>query len=237
MKSVRGRDGSNRLWFSDGEIDSIMDSELQKASLFPTADSPVTNLERFIEKYLGARLDQYANLESSVLGTTEFFTDSPPTISVNAKLTGSALDEDETPPGILGRFRATLAHEAAHVVLHRSFVEFGSANLDLFDQRSSESKPRKLQRCDKRTASFRRVADWREFQANQGMAALLMPRLTFLELARREIARLFPGHSTIPAGQQEKIAAKLAGIFKVSKHAASIRLETLALLATGQGVL
>ena len=106
------------------EIEQMMESELRKARLFPTLEEPVVKLEPFVERHLKASLDQYADLDSSVLGVTEFFEGKPPRISLNRQLTGSALDEDETPPGVLGRWRATLAHEAGHVLLHRSLHSY-----------------------------------------------------------------------------------------------------------------
>src|SRR5438105_11370158 len=99
MKSYRGPDGSERVWFEEGEIDQTMEAELRKAGLLPTADAPAVDIEKFIERHLRVALDQYAELDASTLGETEFFVGRPPKISINKVLTGSALDEDETPPG------------------------------------------------------------------------------------------------------------------------------------------
>jgi|SRR5882724_1216918 len=231
MNSYRGSDGSERVWYDDGEIDQIMESELRKASLLPTVNAPAVDVERFIERHLRVALDQYAEMDPSTLGTTEFFVGSPPKISINKVLTGSALDEDESPPGILGRWRATLAHEASHVVLHRFLYEFAANSLSLFATAGDgQTATKKLHRCLKRDASYRTVSDWREVQANKGMAALLMPRKLFLQVARTEITAAYPRANQIPAGSEAIVAAKLAARFEVSRQAARIRLETLALL-------
>lgn len=235
MKTIRGRDGRERLWFEDGEIDRLMEAELRKASLLPSVASPAVDLDRFIEKHLKAHLDTYAELEATTLGLTEFFEGRPPKVSINRTLTGSALDEDETEPGKLGRYRATLAHEAAHVLLHRSLFEFAVGNLDLFGgPRSQEQAAGKLQRCLKRDASYGPVGDWREFQANEGMAGLLMPRSVFLVVAREVIERTFAGKSAVPKGEEWRAARPLAEAFKVSKQAATIRLSTLTLVGGNQ---
>jgi IrrE N-terminal-like domain len=234
VKTIRGRDGRDRLWFADGEIDKVMEAELRRASMLPSPTSPAVDLDRFIEKHLKARLDPYADLETTVLGVTEFFQDDPPKVCINAKLTGSALDEDETQPGILGRYRATLAHEAAHVVLHRCLFEFAVGNLDLFAGGQPAAAKTTLQRCLKRDASFRPVTDWREYQANEGMAGLLMPRTVFLQVARDLITRVFPGHAELPDGQDRRIVNPLAEAFQASKQAVSIRLSTLKLVGRGQ---
>jgi hypothetical protein len=212
-----------------------MESELRKASLYPSIEGPVVDVERLIERHLKVALDQHADLDPTVLGLTEFFTGKPPRISINKSLTGSALDEDETPPGALGRWRATLAHEAAHVLLHRALFEFAVGNMSLFGtEQRAETPGRQLHRCLKRDASYRRVADWREFQANEGMAAILMPRTFFLSVARREIEQAFPS-GAIPEGDEWRVAVPLARRLGVSKQAATIRLTTLKLVTpTGQ---
>jgi hypothetical protein len=235
MRQYRGPDGRERLWFEPKEIDTIMEAELRKATLSPTADEPAVDIERFIERYLKVGLDQYADLEPSILGLTEFFSGKSPRISINRILTGSALDEDESQPGILGRWRATLAHEAVHVLLHRCLYEFAAGNMSLFggdDVPGADA--RKLHRCLKRDASYRQVSDWREVQANQGMAALLMPRTLFLQVARAEIHDIYRSE-TIPHGEEDRIAAVLSSRFVVSRQAARIRLNTLELVpAQGQ---
>lgn len=227
MRRYRSPSGEERLWFDEHEIEDMMESELRKAALMPTETSPVVKLEAFVERHLNAALDQYADLEASVLGVTEFFDGKPPRISINKSLTGSALDEDEVAPGVLGRWRATLAHEAGHVLLHRSLFEFGTGTL--FGPPASESSRRQLQRCLERDVG-QAASDWREVQANQAMAALLMPKSVFQKIARRCIDEVFPEHSKIPAGSEERVAARLAPILQVSKQAARIRLATLNLV-------
>jgi len=238
VKKFRAPDGGERLWFDPGEIDRIMEAELRKASLQPSIEGPAIDVERLIERHLNVALDQYADLDPTVLGVTEFFEGRPPKISINKSLTGSALDEDETQAGVLGRWRATLAHEAAHVLLHRWLFEFAVGNMSLFgSDEHAETQGRQLPRCMKRDASYRPVPDWREFQANEGMAAILMPRTFFLSVARREIEKTFPG-GAIPEGQEWRIAVPLARLLRVSKQAAMIRLTTLTLVVpTGQGQL
>lgn len=230
MKTIRGRDG-DQLWFEDGEIERLVEAELRKASLMPTISSLVVDLDRFIERHLGASLDHYAQMDASILGVTVFTAGKPPAISINATLTGSALDEDESPPGVLGRFRATLAHEATHVMLHRHLFEFAAGNMSFFDRGEAAGNQ---QRCLKRDASFRRVTDWREFQANQGMAALLMPRPIFTPVARGQIDLMFPGKTEVPSASEARLAAALAPLFSVSKQAATIRLRTLGLVEGSQ---
>lgn len=221
------QNGEERLWYDPREIEELMAAELSRASLSPTAAAPAVEIERFVEKHLGVRLDQYAELEDEILGATEFVQGAAPRILINKDLTNSALDEDDPLPGREGRWRATLAHEAAHVILHRCLYDVDNRTLDLFGHDGS-SVPTRLHRCPKQQVAYRqrRNWDWREVQANKGMAALLMPRAAFGELAQREIDGAYAAEF---CSSQEAIsvAARLAEAFSVSKQAARIRLETL----------
>jgi len=236
VKQYRGANGEERLWFDPSEIEQMMASELRKAKLMPTDEAPVVNLESLLERHLKVQLDQYASLEPGVLGLTEFFEGKSPKVSINKDLTGSALDEDESPPGVLGRWRATLAHEAGHVILHRCLFEFAAGNMNLFGSHDTGAGGKRLLRCLKRDATYASGGDWREVQANQAMAALLMPKSVFASLARAEGQRLFPGADVIPAGGEARVAERLAPLLGVSRQAARIRLTTLGLVAqAGQG--
>jgi hypothetical protein len=122
----------------------MMEDALRKADLYPSEETPAVNIEGFIQS-LEVRMDQYAELDPTVLGLTEFYTDGPPKILINRDLTG-AIDDDETPPGIRGRWRATMAHEASHVVMHRLLFAVNQNQQGLFqDDGLTDSK--QLMRC------------------------------------------------------------------------------------------
>ena len=228
MNRYWSADGEERVSFKNDEIELIMEDELRSASLMPTADQPAVDVERLVEQHLKAQLDQHADLAANVLGMTEFIPRKPPRVSINADLTGSALDDDNSPPGLRGRWRATVAHEAAHIILHRMLFEWNPDQGTLIDADTTHSRPRLL-RCLKREVVFRPLAsDWREVQANKGMAALLMPRKVFSKVTRTQLAELGSG-GDIQAGSDQalRLAGRLAERFDVSKQAASIRLATL----------
>jgi len=228
MKWYRGPEGDQRIWYEDDEIERIMGGELARAGLAPTITSPVTDLERFVESHLKADLDQYADLPVGVLGLTQFVLGKRPAVSISAELTDSA---DEGSPGLAGRWRATLAHEAAHVVLHRYLFDPELATLDLFGTTMPHEAPSGgLMRCLKRDIGPVRGVDWREVQANRGMAALLMPRVTFRRIASQRIAAESLTDLRSGSPSAANLATMMAESFSVSKQAASIRLETLGLV-------
>lgn len=234
MKWYRGRDGSERLWLDTDQIESMMDDEITKAQLFPTVETPTVDIETFIYRHLRARMDQYADLDPTVLGMTEFYVDAPPKIFINRDLTG-AVDDDDSPPGLVGRWRATLAHEAVHVVLHRVLFEMPENQGRLFNvDPLPEDQTQRLLRCLKRDVLFRNGGnDWREVQANLGMAALLMPRAVFRTVANEEIKRLGLSSREVRLGSStaEMLAAQVAVRFTVSRQAALIRFETLGIVS------
>lgn len=233
MKLYRGPDGAQRLWFAPDEIEQILSDELRKARLLPDAASPVVKLEEFVEEHLGATLDQHAELEEDVLGMTEFLHASPPQVSINRSLTTTAIDDRVVPPGAIGRWRATLAHEAAHIVLHRVLFELPEGQTTLFEAGVDPPHGTRLMRCLRREISFSRMSsDWREVQANQGMAALLMPREVFRSLVRDELESMGVSGGFVETGTDAavRLTARLADRCGVSRQAAGIRIQTLNLV-------
>lgn len=135
-----------------------------------------------------------------------------------------ARDAEHAPAGVVGRWRATLAHEASHIFLHRY----------LFDPEMAQPAGRGgvavlseggLMRCLHRDisptvadwSSVRRRSDWRGVQANRAMAALLMPRRLFRRLALREMRQLGLGTPPVAVPDVEVLATALADLLQVSK--------------------
>lgn len=233
----RRRDGTERTWLKPADIEAMMTDELVKAKLYPTVDSPAVDVERLIDRHLRVHLDQYGELDPGVLGLTEFFPDRDPRIVINADLTG-AMDQDNSELGILGRWRATLAHEASHVVMHRFLFDVDKGQQGLFAVESSADASGRLLRCEKKNVLFRGGgSDWREVQANMGMAALLMPEWVFGQVAVAEMQSLGiePEALTTGSPAARELAGRLSVWFQVSRQAAGIRLETAGILsARGQ---
>lgn len=228
MKEYRSPDGEKRLWFEDDEIEQIMEDELRRAGLLPTTSNCIVDLEALIEDHLTVPFDQHADLPPDVLGLTEFHPHKRPTVRINKDLTGTAMDSDWVPPGIAGRWRATVAHEAGHVILHRILFDEPLNQESLFRGDVATAAKPTLQRCLKRDLTHRvGNYDWREVQANRGMAALLMPRKMFAKIARSTLT----GTST---AEIREASRTLAATFGVSGQAASIRLEALGFISGGQ---
>lgn len=234
-------DGHQRVWYDPAEIESMMAEQLRLARFRPSTMAPAPDLETFIEGHLKVELDQYATLPEEVLGLTEFDGKKPPKMRINADITNAA-DEVPIRPGARGRWRATLAHEAAHVILHRYLFDPDMAPIRRGDYRDPETQVESQSsgalnrvRCLHRDVSAedsivrKSTPNWREVQANRGMAALLMPEALFIRFAA-----LHGGVKGMPVSRDSPEGAALvstvAEAFEVSRQAASLRLQAYEML-------
>ena len=231
MKEYRSTNGEKRLWYEDNEIENIMQDELRRSGIYPSLLNPVVDLETLLEVHLGVKLDLYAELETNLLGVSKLAFGRQPTVEINRTLTEQA-DGEVPPSGVLGRWRATLAHEAAHVVLHQCLVEGPSNQGVLFPQFDRTSVQT---RCSERSIWLTRgPGDWKEVQANRGMASLLMPSRVFTDLVRDILGTEHTDDllARVPAADTQSytdLVRELSTRSQVSQEAARIRLNTLRL--------
>jgi IrrE N-terminal-like domain len=202
--------------FTGEQIEQIVEDQLRMAGLYPTRDHPAVDLESLTADYLGATI-QRASLEKSLLGLVELRYGSRPRISINTDLTGSDIHEGEGTFETLCRWRAALAHEVSHLILHRGALEFDG------EQALSDSNLRNaiVIQCKKENVRHRdAVQDEREAEANRGMMALLMPNPFFTDFV-------------LPSGEvaeaQTHLVRRLAHQMVVSEQAVRERLETIRL--------
>lgn len=239
MKQYRGPDGKQRIWFEPSEIECAMEDELNKAGLYPTSEQPIVDIERFLESHLCAKVDQYADLEKDVLGVTSFKAGQNPTVEINKDLTGAVFDQGDDNVSLFGRWRATLAHEGSHIILHRPLFELSMIQGNLFRESEDISSKEVVIKCYKKNVGFSRgQTDWREFQANRGMAALLMPQ----HLLKEVTGQLLKSYQDKLLEERSKEAflliTNISEKFQVSRQAAEIRLNELGtLIPKGQGQL
>ena len=216
MKRIKGPSGE-RLWIEADEIEAITEAALRAAGLFPSDPDGPVDIEALVEVHLEAIVDYAGDLPDTVLGYTLF--GSPHRVVVNRLLSDLALAENAS-LGLRGRWRATVAHEAAHILLHA-----GLARTPLVTPHESGQSIDAI--ADERPGS-----DWREVQANMGMAALLMPRGPFLAEARRVLESQPIFLPLRPeALQAERLVSILAHQFETSREATGWRLRNLGWLA------
>jgi len=202
-----------RLWYEESEIDAIMEDEFQKAGAPVLPGTIAVDIDAFIEGYLGVVPD-FVALPDGVQGATEFYPDGRVRVKMSEDL---ALRADGS-PGAERLLRTTLAHEASHVLLHRALFLRGTE--PLFGGAASRQEL-----C--RDVGFLApgyTGEWWEWQANRGMAALLLPRTRLIaEIQRRRTAS--------PNDSVGDVIKHLAVGFAVSRQAVRYRLEQLGIVA------
>jgi hypothetical protein len=195
-----------RLWYEEAEIDSIMEDELRRAGNPRLNGGEAVDVDAFIENHLHVS-PQFLSLPTGVQGATDFFPDG----RVEMRVSGGLSERASLERGAEHLMRSTLAHEGAHVCLHRQL--FLRQTEALFGGRPSR---RELCR-DVRFVGRGYSGEWWEWQANRGMAALLLPKSEIVRIARTARANGDP--------PDEALVAEISQRYLVSRQAAQLRLE------------
>jgi hypothetical protein len=153
-----------RLWYAETEIEDICRRELELTGWPLLGDGPAIDVDTFVERRLGLAPD-FVWLPRDVLGATEFGAKGEVHVQVSAELALRA----EREPSAERLLRSTLAHEAAHVLLHRSL--FLRESRSLFSGLTTRTEL--CRSVGIPAAGY--TGEWWEWQANRGMAALLLP--------------------------------------------------------------
>ena len=226
MRTYRATNGpfSERVYYTDDEIERICADELRAANLLPDIPQPI-RIDRFIERKFHIT-PQYEDLPDGMLGCTVFGSK-----GVQAILVSRALSEEGTTVSER-RLTTTLAHEIGHGLLHAHLAGFAQQPQSLFES----EKPRSDQVLCREDAIFdaRRVGprvytgDWWEFQANRAIGSLLLPRpLVGHCLEHVLVMRGALGRRVLPQEGREQAVRLLSETFSVNPVVARIRLSTL----------
>lgn len=198
---------SGRIWYEDSEMEAMCDEALSGAGWPREENGKAIDIDRVVSKHLAIE-PVLVDLPEGILGQTKFKPGGAATIDISRTLADEAA---ESRRGSVHRYRTTLAHEVAHVLFHSClFIDQGP---DLFS--GGESQPVSLCRGNS-VARFAPNMDWREIQANRGMANLLMPRGELVKELR-----------TMGSVPREEIIKHISKTYLVSEEAAKYRLEKL----------
>lgn len=202
MRTFRAQKGpfKEQPFFELGEIETICTEELRKAGLYPSDPAPI-RIDRFIEKRFQIE-PTYDDLPDGLLGFTRFGADGVVEIVV-----AKAFDEEGTVSSER-RLRTTLAHEGGHGLLHGQLFAFGIRPNSLFGDGIASDAPKILCR-DGGVAGLgghghKPQYRWWEFQANQAMGALLLPK-TLVEKALEKVL-VSSGMMGLPMLQSDRSA-------------------------------
>lgn len=181
MKMIRDRTGpfEERPFFEQSEIEAISAAELREVALFPKQPEPI-RVDRFIEKRFEL-VEDYDELPPGILGYTRFGLKGAEAVIISRAL------EEEGSRVAKRRIGTTLAHEAGHILLHSHL--FATGDLHEGARRFGGEFDAQEQRVLCRdnfveaggTSSGGYDGRWWEFQANQIMGALLLPKTLVLD--------------------------------------------------------
>lgn len=217
-----------RLWFEGHEFDAMMDEVRLKSGQDVITPGRGIDIEAIFEKLYGVVPD-YTDLPDGVLGKTVFHCDGRFDVLLSRQLS----DEADTDDVARRRLRATLAHECAHVVVHGHLHLIDAATLPLFGQ-AEPPAPKVL--CRKESVgSFRQNGydgQWWEYQANRGMASLLLPKRLLNEFVREALAArgLQSMDEAARAQALEPLIREIVRTYDVSMQLVTYRLQEVGTL-------
>lgn len=221
MKTVKTTQGpfSERPHFTIAEIDRTCSEELREAGLLPASPEPI-RIDRFIKKRFNVDYE-YGDLPTGVLGFTEFGRNGVVRIVVSR-----ALGENESDVA-RRREKATLAHEAGHGLFHAYLFALATPSASLFGAANcSHNQVLCREVLLEQPTPMRTKPTWSEFQANQAIGGLLLPRslvTAALKPMMASVGRL--GGKTLDSSRKVEAENLLASTFDVNPVVARIRLD------------
>lgn len=221
-----GSPWKKRVHFENREFAAMMDDLRERAGQHVHAPGRGIDVEMVLLKGLAIEPD-YVPLPDGVMGRTLFLSDGSARVEVSRDL----LELAEQGSVQRRRLRSTLAHECGHVachsMLHLKDIETGNL-FPVAGNTVTAEVPSIL--CRQTTVDQPGYqGEWWEYQANQCMAELLLPRRLFAKgLATTLDER---GYSSIEDAARERnsdaVATALADEFDVSLTMVVYRLQDL----------
>ena len=214
-----------RLYFEGHEFDGMMDEVRLKAGQLSIIPGRGVDVEAIFENVYKVVPD-YVDLPDGVLGKTVFYRDGRFDVLLSRQLANEA----ETNAVARRRLRATAAHECAHVVEHGHLHLVDTLTLSLFGD--AERPPPKVLCRQESVANFGYDGQWWEYQANRGMASLLLPKRivgqAVQELLESKHYRTI--EEAIRAGGVEDIIRGIVHTFEASMQLVMYRLQEIGTL-------
>jgi hypothetical protein len=222
-KSPWGR----RVWIPDTEFDRVMDSVRAQA---PGCFRPGrgVDVDEILARVYKVEPD-FGDPDDACLGRTCFEADGSFKVMINRALA----EEADRWPVARRRLRSTLAHELAHIAFH-AVLHPSHQGPGLFEDIVEPTKVMcRMDAIDGADA----YPPWWEYQANRGMASLLLPRDLVREQLSAALDRRGLGdiHSALAAEQGKVVLDELAGVFDVSFEMTVFRLLELGFLPKNDG--
>ena len=228
MKLLKAMTGpfEERPFYEEKEIESIAVAELRKVQLLPARPEPI-RIDRFIEKRFDV-VEDYEDLPSGILGYTRFGSKGAEAVIVSRSL------EEEGTQASQRRIRTTLAHEAGHILLHAHLFALNDSRdtarpfASEFDLNNRSVLCRNIPGVAVGGASGGYDGRWWEYQANQAIGALLLPRSLVLDALDPLLASAgLMGIRRLESANREEATDRLSVAFDVNPVVARHRLDRM----------
>ncbi|MBI4220653.1 MAG: ImmA/IrrE family metallo-endopeptidase [Chloroflexi bacterium] len=223
MKTFRDNRGpfKERPYYELADIEAICGDELRSVGLLPLEPAPV-RIDRFLEKRFGITA-AFEDLPAGLLGYSRFGGK-----RLEAIVVSRLLAEDPSTPAER-RVTTTLAHEAGHALLHGHLFAFGAPQKGLFAGAATGAKLLcRNESVPGMTAKAAYDGKWWEFQANQAIGALLLPRFLVERALQPFLAVVGTlGGVQLPDEQRRAAMTRLAETFEVNPAVVRIRLDQI----------
>lgn len=184
------------------------------------------DIDRVMMRGIGTEPD-FVDLPAGILGRTLFKENGDVRIEISRELCERA----EVDVVARRRLRSTMAHECGHVACHRCLYIQDTESFSLFDEAViGPAKRRDPIMCRAESLGRRGyTGEWWEYQANQCMVALLLPKALFSRAVRAAVeAKEVPSFEALMRMRAaEDVVRSLANDFDVSLSMTVLRLEAL----------
>lgn len=211
-----------RVHFEAHEFESMMDELLHRAGEDVFVEGTGVNADQVLLRALALEAD-YVDLPDGVMGRTLFRGDGRAEIQVSRALADAAEDNQTA----RRRLRTTLGHETGHVACHQHLFVADTETIDLFALRDRDASRHAVLCREGAVGRMRYHGHWWEYQANQCMAALLLPRW----LLGPRVDAVLRAHDlpsfaeAIRTGVAGELIQELCDQFDVSQEAMFYRLQ------------
>lgn len=181
------------------------------------------DVDEVLARAFGVQPD-FGDFDNSCLGRTIFEADGTHTVKINRLLA----EEADSSVVARRRLRSTLAHEAAHIAFHGVLHPLHQGPGLFPDLAEPTAVMCRLESIE----GARDETPWWEFQANRGMASLLLPR----DLVRDHLTAVLDRRglgdtrAALAAKQGKAVIDELAEVFDVSFEMTFYRLQALRFL-------
>lgn len=229
-KIIRARTGPfvEQHYYEDAAFEDMAMAELSSVGLLPETPEPV-RVDRFIEKRFGIA-PEYKDLPPGVMGYTKFGPAEIEMVRISRVL---AEDGSRSAERLIN---STLAHESGHMIMHKGLftlqVREGEHSLLPRDINLEKGEIRCrsdiVKAGDGAENAPRYDGRWWEYQANQMIGTLLMPRPLVYEAVDPLLASPgLMGMKVLENSRREDATRLLAEVFDVNPAAVRVRVGKL----------